>query len=107
MRRTMNPSLTKEQTEILIYAARRGADGVFAIDMGDHVRLSLSGDAGSRLFRAVAANPKLYAAALAQLEAFDYMKLVDDSRPQGSTDLTYVITATGRARVAKPAQNSN
>ena len=101
----MNPSLTKEQTELLIHAARRAADGVFAIHKGDHVDLSLAGDAGRPLLRLVAADPALYIAAFEDLVELGYMKLVDDARLQGGNELKYVITPPGRARVAKPTED--
>jgi hypothetical protein len=98
----MSPQLTKEQTEILIYAARRGPDGLFAIHRGTHVTLSISGDAGMQFVRSVANNQAAYIAALEDLVEYDYMQLVEDARPEGGNELKYIITPKGRARVAKP-----
>jgi hypothetical protein len=93
--------LTKEQTEILLYAARRGQDGVFAVAKGNRIDLSLAGDAGTKLIRTVAMNQERYAAALAELVSMGYMQLDSDSRPQGGTELCYSLTPSGLTRVLR------
>jgi hypothetical protein len=96
---TTNIPLTKEQTEILLYAARRGVDGVFAVDKGIRIELSLAGDAGMKLVRTVGMNQERYAAALAELVSMGYMQLDSDSRPEGGNELRYVLTTGGLTRV--------
>lgn len=96
----LSPALTTEQTEILVYAERRGELGVFAIDKGERIDLSLASDA-PRQWRAVVARAQaVYAEALQELVRLQYMSLVEDARPRGGRELKYVITPTGRARVS-------